>query len=121
MHRLAPLRVHQTWEAWGGVALGMLTLASPLIVPQPSYEAVLLNAIAVGGALIVLFALDIAKWRRWEEGLAFVLGAWLVASPWVLHYAHSGSLRYWHIAIGGAVMALAALGYWRRRDRTVKG
>jgi len=36
-------------------------------------------------------------------------GLWLIASPFVFGYADAGTLRYWHVVLGIAVVLLAVL------------
>jgi hypothetical protein len=45
--------------------------------------------------------------REWEEVLEAALGAALIGLPFVLGYANSGTLRYWHFALGAIVFLLA--------------
>jgi len=49
----------------------------------------------------------IIAYRDWEEWLNFLLGLWLIASPWLLGFPHT---RAMHISIGiGVVVAFLAL------------
>lgn len=115
MARRFSLKTHNTWEDWLGIALGTLIVISPLAAPQPLSEVVLLNAVTVGVLIVALSALEMVDLRRWEEAISFLLGGWLVAAPAFLGYAESGTLRFWHIVLGLAVMALAAFELWQDR------
>lgn len=115
MAGFASLKTHKTWEDWLGIALGALIVVSPLAAPQPAAETVLLNAVFVGVAIVALSGLELVDLRRWEEALSFLLGGWLVASPYMLGYDQSGELRYWHIVLGLVVMALSAFEFWQDR------
>jgi hypothetical protein len=48
-------------------------------------------------------------WTRWEESLEAVCGLWLIAPPFIFGYADAGTVRYWHFALGIAVVLLAVL------------
>lgn len=115
MSRSGVLTTHYTWEDWAGIALGALIIVSPLAAPQPVSASALLNAMSVGTFVVVLSALELVDLRRWEEWLLLLFGAWLAGSPSIFEYADSGDLRYWHVALGFAVMALAALQFWQDR------
>ena len=65
-------------------------------------------AASVPGTRLELFDLE-----RSEEAWLLVCGLWLIVSPFVLGYADSGTLAYWHVALGIAVVLLAALELWQ--------
>jgi hypothetical protein len=44
---------------------------------------------------------------QWQDAANFLLGLWLVVSPWVLAYADE-STPAWNAAVLGAVIAIAA-------------
>ena len=44
------------------------------------------NACAIGVVIAVLSAAALWQFQWWEEWLSAVLGAWLIVSPWVLHF-----------------------------------
>lgn len=73
----------------------------------PSSHSAALNAVIVGILVLALGAAELADLRRWEEGFEAACGAWLIASPFVFSY--DGALRLFHIALGVAVVLLAAL------------
>jgi hypothetical protein len=56
--------------------------------------------------------------QRWEEACEMALGLWLAVSPYVLGYSADGALRFWHTALGGLVILLAALKLWQDWDLT---
>jgi SPW repeat len=59
--------------------------------------------------VLALGASEVVDLRRWEESLEAACGLWLIASPFTFGYADAGSLRFWHFALGNAVVLLAAL------------
>lgn len=115
MSRSQVMNTHYTWEDWAGIALGALVIVSPLAAVQSVSQSALLNAMAVGTVVVVLSALELVDLRRWEEWLLLLFGAWLAGSPSIFEYANGGDLRFWHVVLGLAIMALAALQFWQDR------
>src|SRR5450756_1465609 len=105
--------VHRTWEDWVGMVIGVLIGLSPWIAGQPAAELPMLNAIAVGAAVLLLAESELVDLHRWEESLEFLCGLWLIASPFVFGYAAAGELAAWHFALGGIVAVLAAIELWQ--------
>jgi len=48
------------------------------------------------------------KTNRWPDWLNMLLGAWLFASPWLLHYAEDLPRAAWSAWISGAAIVLFA-------------
>jgi hypothetical protein len=46
--------------------------------------------------------------QQWQDGVNFVLGIWLIASPWVLQYA-AQTTPAWNAYAVGVIVAVAAL------------
>ena len=63
---------------------------------------------------VLSFAALIA-FSYWEEWLNFLIGLWLIVSPWVLGFAHTRAMHY-SIGIGAVVAFLAALEIWLAYD-----
>ena len=62
-------------------------------------------------AIVVLSLAALIAFSYWEEWLNFLIGLWLVVSPWVLGFAHTRAMHY-SIEIGAVVAFLAALEMW---------
>jgi hypothetical protein len=103
--------VHRTWEDWVGMVLGVLIGLSPWFAGQ-SEQVPMLNAIAVGAAVLLLAEMELVDLHRWEESLELLFGAWLIASPFMYGYAET-TLAIWHFAIGGIVAVLAVVELWQ--------
>ncbi len=131
------MNTHPVWEDWVGFGLGVLIVLSPYFTADatsqtvqpadynfpltPLYTApvatqtVQMATTFIG--LMVLFAAFIERLqisqragepaREWGEVLEAGLGAALIALPFVLGYANSGTLRYWHFGLGAIVFLLA--------------
>ena len=72
---------------------------------------------ATGAVIAVISLAAMIAYKDWEEWANLLLGLWLVASPWLLGFAHT---RAMHLAIGiGIVVAfLAALDLWLHYDES---
>jgi hypothetical protein len=122
MAEIKRVDTHPAWADWLGVALGALIVLTPSLTADAVDKAVQLTTTFIG--LLILFTAFAERIqmsegaegpsREWEEVLEAVLGAGLIALPFVYGYSNAGSLRYWHFALGGIVMLLAIVDL--RRD-----
>jgi len=113
---------HPAWGDWLGMALGALIVLTPSLTADAVDKTVQLNTAFIG--LVILFFAFVERIqsaegaqepaREWEEVLEAFFGAWLIALPFVYGYSNSGSLRFWHFALGAIVVLLAV--YELRRD-----
>jgi SPW repeat len=72
----------------------------------------------IGGAAIAAISIGaIVAFASWEEWANLALGAWLVASPWILGFAHARATHF-SVAIGAAVAYLALIELWLQYDAT---
>jgi SPW repeat len=105
--------VHRNWQDWFGIALGVLIALSPWLVGQMDNQVVMWITIAAGLWVVQFAALQLFDLERSEEAGLMICGLWLVTSPFVLGYADTGTLMYWHFALGAVVVLLAALELWQ--------
>ncbi|MGI9462384.1 MAG: SPW repeat domain-containing protein [Aestuariivirgaceae bacterium] len=109
---------HQVWEDGASMVLGLLVVLSPWL-SDAAVNATMMTATGFVGFLIVAMAgLEMVSFRRWEEVIETLCGAWLIASPFVFDYG--GALRSWHIAIGALVVLLALFELWQDWDRKLE-
>jgi len=59
-------------------------------------------------AVILISLAAIAAFAKWEEWTNLILGIWLIASPWILGFAHTRAMHF-SIGVGLAITFLAAL------------
>jgi O-antigen/teichoic acid export membrane protein len=104
---------HRTWQDWFGIALGVLIGLSPWLAGQTDSQVVVWIAIAVGVWVMQFTGLQLVDLERSEEAGLMVCGVWLVASPFALGYADTGTLSYWHFVLGTVVVLLAVLELWQ--------
>jgi len=104
---------HRRWQDWLGIALGALTVLSPFLAGPTDSQVVLWVTIAVGLWVMQFAGLQLVDLERSEEIGLMICGFWLIASPFALGYADSGTLMVWHFVLGAAVVLLAALELWQ--------
>jgi hypothetical protein len=101
---------------------GMWIAVSPLVLHYPQGSTAIINDLTVG-VVVAIIAWQRSMAHTLDAMLAWfnvVLGSWLMASPWIIGYAHEpaplrnnlifGGL----IAVIGAWSALASSGHQRR-------
>jgi hypothetical protein len=64
------------------------------------------NAVLLGALIILAELVELSSFRGWEEWINVALGAWLVASSWVLGIG-SLSAKINFVGVGVLVAALA--------------
>jgi SPW repeat len=101
--------IHYVWEDCVSMGLGALIVLTSWMGDDAVSQTAAANATIVGILVLALGASEVVDLRRWEEGLEAACGLWLIASPFVFGYADAGTVRYWHFALGIAVVLLAVL------------
>jgi hypothetical protein len=94
--------------------LAMLLFASPWFFARASQTAAVDLRMSSAAIAIMSLAAMVA-FSDWEEWANLLLGVWLVASPWLLGFAHTNAMHF-SIGVGAAVAFLAALELWLRQD-----
>src|SRR5262249_28876585 len=98
------------------LVLAVLLFASPWLFKLTNGTARL--DFCVGGAAIAAISIGaLVAFASWEEWASLALGAWLVASPWLLGFAHARATHF-SVAIGAAVAYLALIELYLQYDAT---
>jgi hypothetical protein len=103
------------WQDWVTYFLGLWIFGSPWFLEHSMMLArssgggmrAMWNLWLGGLAIVVLAIVEVEAFRPWEEWANFALGAWLLASPWVLGFSGSGLLM-WNAVIFGALVLFFA-------------
>ena len=111
--RVFDVHHHRRWQDWFGITLGLLIALSPWLAAEADSQVVLWVTIAVGLWVMQFAGLQLVDLERSEEIGLMICGLWLIASPFALGYADSGTLMLWHFGLGAAVVLLAALELWQ--------
>lgn len=131
------LPAHRNWEDWLSALVGLGVILLPVFVgasggtvaQTTGGEAVFtpifggvspglaaMTATGLAGILIAGVALlELVSLQRWEEVIELLLGAVVIAVPFMFGYG--GALAYWQMAFGAVVMVLAVIELWQDRNR----
>ena len=90
--------------------LALALLAAPWLFALTN-SAGKLDLWASGAAIAAISLAALFAFARWEEWANLLLGLWLVASPWLLGFAHTRAMHF-SIGIGCVVAFLALLELW---------
>jgi SPW repeat len=99
-------------EDWVSVVLGLWLFASRWVLQYGEITATQ-NAVLVGFLLIAIEFVEFSAFRVWEEWINVILGAWLVAWPWVLGAALMPTVNF--VIVGLLVLGLALYEIWDER------
>ena len=102
------------WEGWSSWLLGFWLLLSPWALQFEADGRSTRNAVIVGFLIILTEVVELSVFRDWEEWINVGLGAWLVASPWILGVTWPAAGANF-VVVGLLVLALAI--YEMRSDR----
>ncbi len=70
---------------------------------------------ATGAVIAVISLAAIIAYADWEEWANFLVGLWLIGSPWLLGFAHTTAMHL-STAVGVIVAFLALLDLWLHYD-----
>jgi hypothetical protein len=94
--------------------LAVVLFTSPWFFAHASRTAGLDLRLSAAAVIILSIAAMIA-FSTWEEWINLALGLWLVVSPWLLGFAHTGAMHF-SIAIGAGIAFFAGLELWLRYE-----
>lgn len=102
----------RTWRRESAIdvyslVLAAILLASPWLFTLTNTTA-RIDLWASSLAVILISMAAIAAFAKWEEWANLLLGIWLIASPWILGFAHTRAMHF-SIGIGVLIAFLAAL------------
>ena len=94
-----------------GLLLALVPFVVTIAPPDGgSTTLVTANFLLSGAVAVVLGAAAMFFFQKWEEWFDIALGAWLIASPWVLGFTYAQEAM-WSAIAGGVVIAV--MGIWR--------
>jgi hypothetical protein len=92
------------WQDWINLVFGAWLFFSPWLLQYATVGTASWNSFIFGVAIVVFAVWALFVPRTWEELTNFVLGAWLIISPWVLGFSMD-KLATWNLVVVGAVVA----------------
>jgi hypothetical protein len=107
------------WTDWATWLLGIWLCLSPWTLLFEFETPALRNDVLLGALMIFVEVIELSVFRGWEEWINVALGAWLIASPWVLRIETSAA-KINFVVIGVLVVALALLEMWQIGQDTEK-
>ena len=111
------INAHPAWEDWLGAGLGAAVVASPYFTGDETSTTVQAATTFIGLMMVLVAFVERSQVRSgteeqaraWEGILLSIFGAMIIVQPFMFDYAGSGTLRFWHFALGGSVFLLAML------------
>jgi hypothetical protein len=100
-------RAPEQWEDWCSWALGIWLCISPWALFFDNQSGVTTAAVITGLLLIATESVTLTFFRRWEEWMNVLLGAWLITAPWALRTNSVSAIATFEI-VGLLVLSLAA-------------
>lgn len=97
------------------LVLALVLFVSPWFLVRATTAADL-DLWATSAAIGVISVAALLAFAWWEEWINLLLGLWLIASPWLLGFAHTRAMHF-SIAIGVVVAFMAALEIWLIYDK----
>jgi SPW repeat-containing protein len=108
------LPVH--WEDWCSWLLAIWLCISPGVLSFGEEAIATYAAVFTGFLLICTEIVTLSTFRSWEEWINVLLGAWLVAAPWVLGVASMAAKTNFTI-VGALVVGLALYELWQNEGQ----
>lgn len=117
------------WQDPVNASLGVWLILSPWIAGFDADQIATWNFVTVGVLLLATGVGTLLVPQAWEEWLDVALGAWLIASPWVLGFAATALATQNAVFCGLIVVAMAAWvlttdeaysGWWQALTNTTK-
>jgi hypothetical protein len=97
------------------LVLALILFVTPWFLVRATTSAVFdLWGSAAAIAVISLAAMLAFAW--WKEWANLALGLWLIVSPWLLGFAHTGAMHF-SIGIGAVVAFMSLLEIWLVYDK----
>jgi cytochrome c biogenesis protein CcdA len=88
---IAKTYLPKQWTDWTTWLLGIWLCLSPWTLLFEFEAPAVKNAVLLGALIILAELVELSFFRRWQEWINVALGAWLIASTWVL-----GIVTPWH-------------------------
>ena len=105
------------WEDWCSWLLGFWLCISPWAL-QFDLEPIATRTAVITGILIVFVEMiTLSLFRAWEEWINVILGAWLIACPWIMGIIDP-SAKTNFVVVGLLVLAVALYEIWDARRQS---
>lgn len=102
-------------QEWINLILAACLFVSPWVLGFTGSTMPARNAWIVGVILAVVAIASLSMLAEWEEWLSFLLGIWLIVSPWVLGFAADMTPMRTHVLLGVLTAIVSAWAVWDYR------
>ncbi|SCZ66879.1 SPW repeat protein [Thiohalomonas denitrificans] len=111
------------WQDWMNLLLGVWLIAAPyLMFYDPGFDGIASwNSYLVGGALVIVTGIGLAKLIPWREWVVLVLGIWLIISGLLLGFLAGNQIALWNGIITGIVVVIGSASALRAADKGQRG
>jgi len=96
---------------WRSLAVAAILLLAPWVFHYTSWMATLATTFSAA-ILLLLSAVAFAEIDDSEAPEYFIVGVWLVVSPWILGFWPDSPALLVHLLFGGGLIAFAAWEIW---------
>jgi len=96
---------------WSSLAIATILLLAPWILHYTSWMATLATSFSAA-ILLLLSAVAFAEIDDSETPEYFIVGVWLLVSPWILGFWPDTRALLVHLLVGGVLVAYAAWEIW---------
>lgn len=106
------MRGGQNWQDRMILVIGLWLVSSPWTLSLSSAggsstSVVTWNFLLSGTAAIFVSYIALGWFKVWEEAGSVMLGGWLIASPWALHFS-SVAVATWNAVLSGSAIVVLA-------------
>jgi hypothetical protein len=115
----AKINLPTQWTDWTTWLIGIWLCLSPWTLLFEFETPAMRNAVLLGVLIIFVEVIELSLFRGWEEWINVAIGAWLIASNWVLAIV-TPAARINFLIVGALVVALALYEMWQLRHETQK-
>ena len=116
---IAKTYLPKQWTDWTTWLLGIWLCLSPWTLLFEFEAPAVKNAVLLGALIILTELVELSIFRGWQEWINVALGAWLIASTWVLGIV-TPAARTNFMLVGVLVVALALYEMWQIRQNPEK-
>lgn len=101
-------RVTAYWQDAANLVLVVWLVISPLVLNFAGNEDAAKTCYYAGGVIAVFAIAALWSFQNWEEWSNAVVGAWLMGSPWVMHFSDL-KVATWNVLIVGLLILILSL------------